>query len=195
MSWIGPAAKKVVKYGPHAQQIWKHVGKPAQATARKQWAVWAARRTALQHADTLADGSVLGVMHHGERHWVVFSADDHAEGPRAVHHQRTGAGGRAGVDRCPRRDGGSRRRSDRGARAASPTALPRSDSTSSSRKPTSCGCRSASTPRCSVSTASAAGVVLRPFPGVGVRITIGTPGENDRLLRVLASAVDDGATG
>ncbi len=40
-----------------------------------------------------------------------------------------------------------------------------------------------------------AGVVLRPFPGVGVRITIGTPGENDRLLRVLASAVDDGATG
>lgn len=40
-----------------------------------------------------------------------------------------------------------------------------------------------------------AGVVLRPFPGVGVRITIGTPGENDRLLRVLASAVDDGAAG
>jgi len=38
-------------------------------------------------------------------------------------------------------------------------------------------------------------VVLRPFPGVGVRITIGTPEENDRLLRVLGSAIDDGATG
>jgi histidinol-phosphate aminotransferase len=40
-----------------------------------------------------------------------------------------------------------------------------------------------------------AGVVLRPFPGVGVRITIGTPEENDRLLKVLRSAVEDGATG
>src|SRR5690349_10051197 len=34
-----------------------------------------------------------------------------------------------------------------------------------------------------------AGVVLRPFPGVDVRITIGSPTENDRLLRVLAAAV------
>ncbi len=40
-----------------------------------------------------------------------------------------------------------------------------------------------------------AGVVLRPFPGVGVRITIGTSAENDRLLRVLGAAVDDGAAG
>jgi histidinol-phosphate aminotransferase len=40
-----------------------------------------------------------------------------------------------------------------------------------------------------------AGVVLRPFPGVGVRITIGTPVENDRLLKVLRAASEDGATG
>ena len=40
-----------------------------------------------------------------------------------------------------------------------------------------------------------AGVVLRPFPGVGVRVTIGTQAENDRLLRVLRAALDDGATG
>jgi histidinol-phosphate aminotransferase len=40
-----------------------------------------------------------------------------------------------------------------------------------------------------------AGVVLRGFPGVGVRITIGTPGENDRLLRVVRAATEDGATG
>jgi histidinol-phosphate aminotransferase len=39
-----------------------------------------------------------------------------------------------------------------------------------------------------------AGVVLRPFPGVGVRITIGTPDENDRLLKVLRAAIEDGAT-
>jgi histidinol-phosphate aminotransferase len=40
-----------------------------------------------------------------------------------------------------------------------------------------------------------AGVVLRAFPGVGVRITVGSPTENDRLLRVLGAAIDDGAAG
>jgi histidinol-phosphate aminotransferase len=40
-----------------------------------------------------------------------------------------------------------------------------------------------------------AGVVLRPFPGVGVRITVGTAEENDRLLKVLRAAVEDGAVG
>jgi histidinol-phosphate aminotransferase len=40
-----------------------------------------------------------------------------------------------------------------------------------------------------------AGVVLRTFPGVGVRATIGTQEENERLLRVLAAALDDGAAG
>ena len=40
-----------------------------------------------------------------------------------------------------------------------------------------------------------AGVVLRTFPGAGVRITIGTAEENDRMLKVLRAAVDDGAAG
>jgi histidinol-phosphate aminotransferase len=40
-----------------------------------------------------------------------------------------------------------------------------------------------------------AGVVVRPFAGVGVRVTIGSPDENDRFLRVLAAALDDGAAG
>jgi len=40
-----------------------------------------------------------------------------------------------------------------------------------------------------------AGVVLRPFPDVGVRITIGSVDENDRLLKVLRAAVEDGAAG
>ena len=76
MSWIKPAAKKAVKYGPYVPQVWKHVGKPTQAAAQKQLASWAARRTALQHADTLTDGSVLGVMDQGVRVWVVYSADE-----------------------------------------------------------------------------------------------------------------------
>jgi histidinol-phosphate aminotransferase len=40
-----------------------------------------------------------------------------------------------------------------------------------------------------------AGVVVRPFAGTGVRVTIGTRDENDRFLRVLAAAHDDGAAG
>jgi len=38
-----------------------------------------------------------------------------------------------------------------------------------------------------------AGVVVRPFAGVGVRVTIGSRDENDRFLRVLRAALDDGA--
>jgi len=30
------------------------------------------------------------------------------------------------------------------------------------------------------------GVVVRPFPGVGMRVTIGTPAQNDRFLATLA---------
>ncbi len=36
------------------------------------------------------------------------------------------------------------------------------------------------------------GVVLRVFPGVGVRITVGTAEENERMLGVLRIAIDDG---
>jgi len=40
-----------------------------------------------------------------------------------------------------------------------------------------------------------AGVVLRPFAGTGVRATVGTPDENDRLVEVLDRAVHDGVIG
>lgn len=76
MSWIGPAAKRALKYGPYAQQAWKHAGKPAQEAAQRSVASWAARRTALQHAETLVEGSVLGVVHDGTKVWVVYSGDD-----------------------------------------------------------------------------------------------------------------------
>ena len=36
------------------------------------------------------------------------------------------------------------------------------------------------------------GVVLRVFAGVGVRITIGTADENDRVVSVLEAALADG---
>jgi len=76
MSWMGPAAKRALKYGPYAAQAWKHLGRPTQAAVQKQASSWAARRTALQHADTVTDGSVLGVMHEGAKAWVVYSGDE-----------------------------------------------------------------------------------------------------------------------
>jgi histidinol-phosphate aminotransferase len=36
------------------------------------------------------------------------------------------------------------------------------------------------------------GVVVRPFAGDGLRVTIGTPGENDRFLTALAEVVAEG---
>jgi histidinol-phosphate aminotransferase len=36
------------------------------------------------------------------------------------------------------------------------------------------------------------GVVVRPFAGLGVRITVGTPHENDRMLEVIRAALADG---
>lgn len=75
MSWMGPAARRALKYGPYVRQAWKHAGRPAQEAAQKSVSSYLARRTALQHADTVVRGSVLPVMHDGSRVWVVFSAD------------------------------------------------------------------------------------------------------------------------
>ena len=36
------------------------------------------------------------------------------------------------------------------------------------------------------------GVVVRPFPGVGIRVTIGSPAENDRFMAALAEVVAEG---
>jgi hypothetical protein len=75
MSWLRPVAKNAVKYGPHAQQVWKHAGKPAREAAQKAAADWSSRRTALEHADSVVDGSLLRVVHEGRGVWVVFSGD------------------------------------------------------------------------------------------------------------------------
>ena len=39
------------------------------------------------------------------------------------------------------------------------------------------------------------GVLVRPFPGVGIRVTIGTPAENDRFVATLAGLVDEASPG
>lgn len=73
MAWIKPVGTKLVKYGPQAQLVWKHVAAPATAATQRTFAVRSARRTALNHADTVVEGAILKVVHEGETHWVVFS--------------------------------------------------------------------------------------------------------------------------
>jgi hypothetical protein len=73
MSWIGPAGKKALKYGPQAQLLWKHAAKPATSAAQQAIASIASRRTALKHADTVIEGALLNIFHEGREHWVVFS--------------------------------------------------------------------------------------------------------------------------
>jgi hypothetical protein len=74
MGWIKPVGKRVVRYGPQAQLVWRYAAKPA--TAAAQYAILAAqaRRTALRHADTVVDGAIVKVFDQGNAHWVVFSA-------------------------------------------------------------------------------------------------------------------------
>lgn len=73
MGWIRPVGTRLVKYGPQAQLVWRHVAAPATSAAQRTFATRTARRTALNHADTVVEGAVLKVMHEGDIHWVVFS--------------------------------------------------------------------------------------------------------------------------
>lgn len=79
MSWIKPVGTKLVKYGPQAQLLWKHVAAPATAAAGHTFAAQTARRTALKHADTVVGGAILNVMREGETYWVVFSGGEPVE--------------------------------------------------------------------------------------------------------------------
>ncbi|MBA3234319.1 MAG: hypothetical protein H0T17_10310 [Propionibacteriales bacterium] len=73
MGWVKPVGTKLVKYGPQAQLVWKHVAAPATAAAQRTFAARTARRTALKHADTVIAGAILKVMLEGDIFWVVFS--------------------------------------------------------------------------------------------------------------------------
>lgn len=73
MSWIRPVGTRLVKYGPQAQLVWRHVAAPATSAAQRTFAGQIALRTALNHADTVVEGAIVKVMHEGGIHWVVFS--------------------------------------------------------------------------------------------------------------------------
>ncbi|MGH3384332.1 MAG: hypothetical protein ACRDO1_07125 [Nocardioidaceae bacterium] len=79
MGWVGPTAKKAaklgVKYGPHAAAAWKVGGAHLQDAAQTAKDNYAARRAAIQHAETVVDGTVLKTVYQGTKIWVVFAGD------------------------------------------------------------------------------------------------------------------------
>ena len=80
MSWIGPVAKRGVKYGvkygPQAKILWDNGGKHVQAVVREKAEAASARRTAFQKAETVVNGSVLKQIDAGKPIWVVYTGDE-----------------------------------------------------------------------------------------------------------------------
>ncbi|KQX74593.1 hypothetical protein ASD10_05010 [Aeromicrobium sp. Root472D3] len=73
MSWIGPAAKKAVTYGPQAKIAWDKAGRPAAEIAAKKAQVQLQRRKAFAKAATVVEGSVVRLVHAGEPVHVVMA--------------------------------------------------------------------------------------------------------------------------
>ena len=79
MGWARTASKTAarygVRYGPHVVAAWKIAGPKVEAAARSKLDEAGARRTAFDHADSVADGSVLRVVERGHGGVVVLSGD------------------------------------------------------------------------------------------------------------------------
>ena len=73
---VTQTVKLGIKYGP---QIWvatQALREPAKEAANKAISSERARRQAMAHAKSLADGSILKVYRGDVAHWVVFSGDE-----------------------------------------------------------------------------------------------------------------------
>ena len=73
---VTQGVKLGIKYGP---QIWvatQALREPAKEAANKAISSERARRQAMAHAKSLADGSILKVYRGETAHWVVFSGDE-----------------------------------------------------------------------------------------------------------------------
>lgn len=80
MGWATSVGKKAarygVRYGPHAVAAWKIAGPKVEAAARAKLDEVGARRTAFDHADSVAEGSVLRVVDAGRAVFVVLSGEE-----------------------------------------------------------------------------------------------------------------------
>ena len=79
MSWIGPAARKAVKYGPQAKIAWDKAGRPAAEVAAKKAQTQLQRRKAFAKAATVVEGSVIRLIHAGEPVHVVLAHGEPVE--------------------------------------------------------------------------------------------------------------------
>lgn len=70
------AIKYGVRYGPVAFEAIKHGREPAQQAVQSVIARRSARKTAIEHARTLREGTVLKVINDGRPVWFVFSGDE-----------------------------------------------------------------------------------------------------------------------
>lgn len=73
---VTQTVKLGIKYGP---QIWvatQALRAPAKEAANKAISSERARRQAMAHAKSLAEGSILKVYRGDVAHWVVFSGDE-----------------------------------------------------------------------------------------------------------------------
>lgn len=84
MSWIGPAAKKAVKYGPQAKIAWDKAGRPAAEIAAKKAQTQLQRRKAFAKAATVIEGAVIRLIHAGEPVHVVLAHGEPVESYPAV---------------------------------------------------------------------------------------------------------------
>ena len=84
MGWARTASKTAarygVRYGPHVVAAWKIAGPKVEAAARSKLDEAGARRTAFDHADSVAEGSVLRVVERGHGVFVVLSSNPHVFG-------------------------------------------------------------------------------------------------------------------
>ena len=80
MGWASTAGRTAarygVRYGPHVVAAWKIAGPKVEAAARSKLDEVGARRTAFDHADSVADGSVLRVVDRGRGVFVVLSGHE-----------------------------------------------------------------------------------------------------------------------
>ena len=82
---VGSIIKWGVKYGPHVVVLAQQAKEPAMAAAQKAIDRQKAKRRAVEHAETVRDGSVLKTFDprndSGDPIWVVFTGDE----PIAAH--------------------------------------------------------------------------------------------------------------
>src|SRR5699024_3515417 len=70
-----PGLARVLKYGPWVAEAVRQGREPVQRAATEALDNRANKRIALEHAETLQDGTVMQAFSHGRRLWVVFTGD------------------------------------------------------------------------------------------------------------------------